>query len=72
MCTNDTACVQTAKGRTKAYDCNIGVKHGCPLSPNLFGLYLDDIKAALVEVKHDAPLLADIAALFCLIIIICR
>jgi hypothetical protein len=58
---NDTACVQTAGGLTEAFNCNIGVKQGCPLSPNLFGLYLDELEAVLMDVKHDAPLLADIA-----------
>jgi hypothetical protein len=58
---NGTACVQPPEGRTKAFNCNIRVKRGCPLSPNLFGLYLDELEAVLMDVKHDAPLLADIA-----------
>ncbi len=37
------------------------MKHGCPLSPNLFGLYLDELEAILLDVKHDAPLLGDLA-----------
>jgi hypothetical protein len=55
MYANDNACVLTAEGRTSAFNCNMGVKQGCPLSPNIFGLYLDELEAALMDVKHDAP-----------------
>ena len=35
----------------------MGVKQGCPLSPTLFGLYLDDLEDAMRAKQHllDAP-----------------
>ena len=47
-------CVSTATGCTAPFQSLVGVKQGCPLSPNLFGLYVDDI---------ERTLLADAAAL---------
>ena len=49
-------------GLTDAFRCTIGVKQGCPLSPNLFGLYLDSLQAALQDTPNsDCPVLGDTA-----------
>ena len=37
-------CVKLKYGHTRAINCNLGLKQGCPLSPMLFNLYIDDIE----------------------------
>ena len=37
-------CVKLKDGHTRAIKSNLGLKQGCPLSPMLFNLYIDDIK----------------------------
>ena len=36
---------------------NIGVKQRCPLSPILFGLYIDELETYLDEISGDSPCL---------------
>ena len=49
----DKACVLTKDGPSALFDCNIGVKQGCPASPLLFGLYLDELERLLEEHADD-------------------
>ena len=37
-------CIKLKNGHTRAIQSNLGLKQGCPLSPMLFNLYIDDIK----------------------------
>ncbi len=49
-----------SKGVTSNFRCQQGVKQGCPLSPFLFGLYLDALEGRLDCKECDAPALADV------------
>ena len=45
----DKAYVLTQAGLTDSFDCSIGVKQGCPASPLLFGLYIDELERILKQ-----------------------
>ncbi len=57
----DKACVLTRDGPTDLFECGIDVKRGCPASPLLFGLFLDELENLLeASPGIDGPRLADI------------
>lgn len=45
---NVPVCVRTRTGLTPTFQSHMGVKQGCPLSPTLFGLYIDDFESAIL------------------------
>ena len=47
------ACVLTEEGPTDLFECGIGVKQGCPASPLLFSLYLDELEQKSEESAAD-------------------
>ena len=52
MYKQDKACVLTSEGPTEMFECNIGVKQGCPASPLLFSLYLDELETLLEDASE--------------------
>ena len=54
------------KGWTTYINCNIGVKQGCPLSPNLFGIYIDKLEKCLEEAGCADTILAGIVTILLL------
>jgi hypothetical protein len=63
---NVIAKFRNTKCWSEELNCNIGVKQGCPLSPTLFGIYIDKLEGCLEEVSCVSPTLAGI-----IIILLC-
>jgi hypothetical protein len=56
MYRQDQACLHhPEEGLTPTFLCRIGVKQGCPLSPLLFGLFIDGLEKRLNALEGDAP-----------------
>jgi hypothetical protein len=49
-----------SEGVTSSFKCQQSVKQGCPISPLLFGLYLDGLERHLDNKECDAPTLIDV------------
>jgi hypothetical protein len=51
---------KNTEGWSKEINCNIGVKQGCPLSPTLFGIYIDKLEDCLEKQGCVGPTLTSI------------
>ena len=57
---NVIAKLKSNEGWSKDIKCNIRVKQGCPLSPTLFGIYINKLEGYLEEAGCDVTILARI------------
>jgi hypothetical protein len=51
--------IRTSTGIFESFRSDIGVKQGCPLSPTLFGLYIDKLEEWLNLQEGDGALLGE-------------
>jgi hypothetical protein len=51
--------IRTSAGISESFRSDIGVKQGCPLSPTLFGLYIDKLEEWLNFQEGDGALLGE-------------
>ena len=54
------------EGQKTNINCNIGVKQGCPLSPTLFGIYIDKLEKCLEEASCVGTILVGIVIILLL------
>jgi hypothetical protein len=62
---------RNTEGWLEEINCNIGVKQGCPLSPTLFGIYIDKLEGCLEEVGCVSMTLVGIVIIISLMLISC-
>jgi hypothetical protein len=61
---NFTTMFRNINGYLREVNYNIGSKHVCPLSPTLFGLYIDKLEHFLEETSYVGPILCRIVLIF--------
>jgi hypothetical protein len=66
MYKNVIAKFKNNEGWSKEINCNIRVKQGCPLSPTLFGIYIDKLEECLEKEGCVGPTITGIVINFLL------
>ena len=59
--------IKTGNKRTRCFRCKNGVRQGCPLSPNLFNIYINDIVERLNKATTTPLLLKNGSKISCLL-----
>jgi hypothetical protein len=63
---NTIAKFRNTKGSSEEINCNIGIKQGCPLSPTIFGIYIDKLEYCLKDAGCVIPTLTSIVIIILL------
>ena len=58
------------EGFSESFTSNMGVKHGCPLSPTLFGLYIDEFEELITEYAKSEEIDGPTVGMYTLLVLL--
>ena len=61
-----TAAVRTQEGLTELFDCKLGVRQGCMLSPRLFIIFISELEKMLKKSKYKGITIGNAIEVFLL------
>ena len=65
------SCVRANSEYSDFFDCSVGVRQGCVLSPTIFSLFINQLASYITETgRHGVELLSGLVELF--ILLFCR
>ena len=67
MYSKNSCAIKIGNKRTRFFRCKMGVRQGCPLSPNLFNIYINDIVERLNKANNTPLLLRNASKFSCLL-----